>query len=58
MSKVAFRQTDIRRAVKAALDGGYPVGAVEIELPNGTKLRLLPEEKKESDNGKRKPDPW
>lgn len=38
-----FTKGDIARAVEAARDTGFPLQAVEIELPNGTKLRLLPE---------------
>ena len=57
MPSTAFKQADIRRAVKAALDAGYPVKAIEIELPNGVKFRLLPEALDPSEDT-RVPDAW
>lgn len=41
-------QAQIKRAVKGALDGGLPVGAVEIK-PDGT-IRILPDNEKPATN--------
>ena len=57
MSATAFKQSDIRRAVKAAMDAGYPIKAVEIELPNGVKFRLLPGAENSSDD-EAQPEQW
>lgn len=59
MPKAAFTQHDVRRAVKAAIDAGYPVRTVEVDLPNGVTLRLLPDRDKGADtHAFPKPDDW
>lgn len=39
--RAAFKQVDIKRAIKGALDAGLPVGAFKIVVENGA-LTVLP----------------
>ena len=56
MAAQHLTEAKIRRAVKGALDGGFPVGAVEV-LPDGT-IRILPMQQAPSPQDKRKPEAW
>ena len=56
MAAAHFTEARIRRVVKGAIDGGFPVGAVEV-LPDGT-IRILPMPPIPSLPDKRKPEPW
>lgn len=39
-ARVAFKQDDVKRAVKGAVDGGVEIGRVEVE-PDG-KIVIIP----------------
>lgn len=39
--RAAFRQVDVKRLVKGALDGGLPVGSFKVVVEDG-KASLLP----------------
>lgn len=41
MTRVAFRQSDAARLIRAALAAGLPVGSFSVEI-QGDRLRLLP----------------
>ena len=56
MAAPHLTEARIGRAVKGAMDRGFPVGAVEV-LPDGT-IRILPMPQATSLPGKRKPQPW
>lgn len=58
MAATAFTEAQIRRAVKGALDAGFPVGIIEVVLSDGQTIRILPEQIEPAKKDKRKPEAW